>query len=1695
MKKGTLLLTVIAVMAMAVPPLMHALEGPAQPEAFQFEPIEVTDFVNRSTGDMVYVLPLMEVPGPEGGYPISINYHAGIGLNQEPTWVGLGWNINPGSINRSVSGYPDEYNGASARTFFQSNWESEYGLNIAGGWGPLGADVKVNQKGEIRDVGYTVKIQINKYLSVGLRYGKHSVTYFASVGYGNVGLHASASQNHDSGEWLYTVGLGYMAGSRVSVGIEVATDGKDTSLSVCIDYSMRGNSESAKNEVTAIYGDKAALSSYAGMKKNISLAGFSFNSNSSASSSFSALGIHASSSSNYYVEQFDFTMPLFDYGNDNSWMTIDYWEHRHRILQDDVTYSYGYLSPNSYLQDQCEYKEKRFEFASNRSTLAFPSQDTYSVSAYGISGAMKPFHNHIYAYDVDYDDSSILIADENGNNPLDVNLPTEFRFINDTGANLVNYLPSREAGYNGYDQFTERSSSRLVEHIMSDDHERIIGFMITEVDGRIYEFMEPIYNYSYKTVAYTDDSESYSELVSPYATTWYLTAIKGADYVDRGEVGLSVDDWGYWVKFEYSEEEFTIWRAPRKVNNGPYDGCNPNGSFPVDVIENSWHSPSTYSDDSYFYSYGLKSVKYLESIETATHIARFQAQEGYNRKPPSQEELSVMSISTSEACFGGDIQSDVPSVTFPGIWQNLGSTTCVILETTSEYLLSNGTNMWDLIDEPNSKDEFTVNDIGLENISYDYINNTTTFYLHFGESDDTHFPDYQYVPYGGVNWYCEFTRILRADLKIGNISNEINIVQQDVDKKLSSINLYRKSVLEPINSVVFTYDTELCPGTPNSTASNRGKLTLKKISFVVQNEEVQPPYLFSYDINPHYHPYNWDDWGYYRISSTFRSHGTPQVKWKADMARAWSLNRIVYPSGAVTSFQYESDDYYHVGNIMDMSKCHIIQAIHPILENHGQTLLGVILLKSDYYEHEELLHVGAEWVINYASNLRIKRNIESIDLTGNNSVSLYIEPYYDFVDTEGRANDIYISPKEVYGGGIRVKSVAVLDGDYYQKIQFSYMDSLGYSCGNALTLPDPYNRPPTGSTGNETPSGSDDLFDYVYSLGEGGHYTPSPTVFYNKVVEEDTGSCGKTEYEFFTPSSQFREYDPETGEMVEGRILSYRNTLRTNHHIERSIISSIYGQLKSKTVFEQYSDSECNNLYRPVEKTEYLFAFSDKLHYYGQLYDKFGHIIDTSGEFKTPIGTISETFYMRWNNDIYRSKIANYLNIYPVSIDTYRYMYDDAGEMTGIPDHVFTDHLINFMWDATTGKAVGTAQVTSEGKVRIQRNYPAYWFYDDFYDDMCWEVVDSKNMLTQQTIVEHYLADIDYDEDNLGSIIGALKQLDFDTDVQLMGAEAITWSNLFDFDGNGTADIGEMESWHINDKFVYTGSRSQQDYAPFDYALFMDQLLDPDVDTGNLVVGDSLWNPYWKQVTNITRYDGYAHIVEEHNLDGTYSSAIYDETHSVAIALCHNTRLENFYFNGFEYLSSSTDDDWVNSSNCSLLLSQNVEDFVSHSGEKALEVASGELPFKDLTTCSSGVYEYSAWVKSGTTNSARICFGIVTSGSFNPFVEETYAISSTGSWKYVCGTFELSSDTQLAIGLGCIGGGTMQYDDIRIHPVDAMMTTYTYDSSNRYITSITDANNITTYYEYDIAGRLIRVRDQDRNILSTSDYFFGRMED
>ncbi len=84
--------------------------GPTQPEMQAFHSVNSNNMVDLFSGDFSYNIPLLDV----GGYPVNLAYRSGISMDQEASWTGLGWNVNPGSVTRNMRGIPDDFNGTDS---------------------------------------------------------------------------------------------------------------------------------------------------------------------------------------------------------------------------------------------------------------------------------------------------------------------------------------------------------------------------------------------------------------------------------------------------------------------------------------------------------------------------------------------------------------------------------------------------------------------------------------------------------------------------------------------------------------------------------------------------------------------------------------------------------------------------------------------------------------------------------------------------------------------------------------------------------------------------------------------------------------------------------------------------------------------------------------------------------------------------------------------------------------------------------------------------------------------------------------------------------------------------------------------------------------------------------------------------------------------------------------------------------------------------------------------------------------------------------------------------------------------------------------------------------------------------------------------------------------------------------------------
>jgi hypothetical protein len=208
----------IMIAELLLPTTSFALtSGPTQPEVQSFLPAGTSDMVDLFTGDFSYNIPLFELPGPSGGYPFNLSYQAGITMDQEASWVGLGWSMQPGAITRQMRGLPDEFKGDQVKTRMTVKPSVTVGLGAGAGLEVFGADSKVSLS-----AGFSV--YNNNYKGFGYNID------------GNLGFSNTNKQGISSG-----LGLGLSLDSQEGLGVtpSLSLGGKAGQFGLSAPYNSR----------------------------------------------------------------------------------------------------------------------------------------------------------------------------------------------------------------------------------------------------------------------------------------------------------------------------------------------------------------------------------------------------------------------------------------------------------------------------------------------------------------------------------------------------------------------------------------------------------------------------------------------------------------------------------------------------------------------------------------------------------------------------------------------------------------------------------------------------------------------------------------------------------------------------------------------------------------------------------------------------------------------------------------------------------------------------------------------------------------------------------------------------------------------------------------------------------------------------------------------------------------------------------------------------------------------------------------------------------------------------------------------------------------------------------------------------------------------------------------------------------------
>ena len=369
------------------PMQIYALTGgPSQPEFEAFTPIGTSDMVDLASGDFNYNIPIMDV----GGYPINLAYNSGVTMDQEASWVGLGWNLDVGQINRQLRGLPDDFNGD------EMIYENNLKPNIT-----IGSNVNVF------GTAFGIK-EAKASVGLGIKYNNYDGVGVTN----NAGLSYQISDNLSVGmDISSSASEGVSVSPSVSFSKKLST--KNTDVNMGLNAGVAYNSRKGVESMTL--GTSFSTKSYQEIKN----AEKSTITNSSQGTSGTLSFINASftptkrvamTSANY---MFSVNIEGEIWGIEPGIKFSGYVVTQGIKNSEKYKTEKGYGFENTYNAGKSDVldfnREKDRTFNKNTTSLPITNNtyDLYSIQGQGISGMYRPYKSQVgYVYDNETTDAS-----------------------------------------------------------------------------------------------------------------------------------------------------------------------------------------------------------------------------------------------------------------------------------------------------------------------------------------------------------------------------------------------------------------------------------------------------------------------------------------------------------------------------------------------------------------------------------------------------------------------------------------------------------------------------------------------------------------------------------------------------------------------------------------------------------------------------------------------------------------------------------------------------------------------------------------------------------------------------------------------------------------------------------------------------------------------------------------------------------------------------------------------------------------------------------------------------------------------------------------------------------------------------------------------------------------------------------------
>lgn len=927
---------------MVWPTAAYALtSGPSQPESKGFQPVGVNDLVDLFTGDFRYNIPLMDV----GGYPLNLSYASGESLNDESSWVGFGWSLTPGAVNRQLRGVPDDYDGTDATD--PDVIEKQIGMKPAIVRG-ISVSANTKLKGKIiTGIGGKLGLSFSSITGVNAEVGFNSTLSLSKDGATSNTMNLGVTSNNQDGGMLngnvnfsllgknsqdkeYNLGGSLGFGYNATRGVEGMTLGASFSTSVMLKKDRLGLSV---NESIGDYISFVGESRVPAIEVPLKRTAYSFSFRAGGFfviPSFST-GITGSYSKQEVEKDFwrkDFRafglMNAYK-GKDAENAIMDYHTENNRPYIRKSPYLPVPVVNNDLFSVTNQMGSGQYKVNTSSSGVFFNTRMQSEDKSLGAGVELNPGNIIMTAVDFNVLKTTSTSGKWSDRNAYKANgdwakttgtnmvLPeTYFKKVGETSALNNGYktaLLSRDAVAVSLDKswtarvfgkgatlnnivnkYNQTSGGTLTKSY-KDKLGEVFGYL-TAAEAAKYGLEKNIPSYPSGSIVLKGCNDG-AGVVTQHSRTEAATGKKKHHISEVTVLDRSGTRHVYGVpvyNIRQDEVSFSVPYNETARKKGLIQYANLQDSVPVNS------SDSRFSSTDYRFSFNKQRMRGYATAYLLSGIL-------------SPDYVDVTGNGISDDDKGTAVKFNYHKLNSIYKWRTPFNDSSLNLPRMANY------NEGFLTDKKDDKASYVYGE-------------KEQFYLHSIESKTML----------ALFILEDRTDGLGVSSSNGDLNSSVKL------KRLKEIRLYSKADLYknqanfanavPIKTVHFEYAYDLFSGVPNSQTG--GKLTLKKIWFTFgnNNQGKLQPYKFDYNV-PAYQKYKfrqYDRWGTYKPADSANNAGLTNAEYPyavQDTAKAnrwagyWQMSKITLPSGGIIAIKYESDDYAYVQSKRSMDMCFI----------------------------------------------------------------------------------------------------------------------------------------------------------------------------------------------------------------------------------------------------------------------------------------------------------------------------------------------------------------------------------------------------------------------------------------------------------------------------------------------------------------------------------------------------------------------------------------------------------------------------------------------------------------------------------------------------------------------------------------------------------------------------------------------------